>query len=177
MTKPVSGLTPPTHKSLPTLSVKPTATTRTDFLNKYPAQLQVTSYNFSKTKTSAEVCVGIMKASGVHEKNPSQHAADMKKVEKLEASKHVFLSDGQQVPKEIECIRVDGGADEGPVHHEVQFLWTERHVVKPTNITLVTTRCSGDSYLNRVELQNGCLSRGHCNTFIPSNHLWFSIQC
>ena len=29
-------------------------------------------------------------------------------------------------------------------------------------------RCSGDSYLNRVELQNGCLSKGHSNTFIPS---------
>ena len=24
------------------------------------------------------------------------------------------------------------------------------------------------SYLNRVELQNGCLSLGHANTFIPS---------
>lgn len=34
--------------------------------------------------------------------------------------------------------------------------------------TLVTTRCSGCSYMNRVELQNGCLSRGHSNTFIPS---------
>lgn len=34
--------------------------------------------------------------------------------------------------------------------------------------TLVTTRSSGSSYLNRVELQNGCLARGHSNTFIPS---------
>ena len=34
-----------THKSLPTSSVRPTATTRTDFMNKYSAQLQVTSYN------------------------------------------------------------------------------------------------------------------------------------
>ena len=33
---------------------------------------------------------------------------------------------------------------------------------------MVTTRCSEDSYLNRVELQNGCLSKGHSNTFIPS---------
>ena len=31
-----------------------------------------------------------------------------------------------------------------------------------------TTRCSGSSFLNRVELQNGCLSLGHSNTFIPS---------
>lgn len=35
-------------------------------------------------------------------------------------------------------------------------------------VTLVTTRCSGSSFLNRVELQNGCLSLGHSNTFIPS---------
>ena len=33
--------------------------------------------------------------------------------------------------------------------------------------TLVTSRFSGSSYLNRVELQNGCLSLGHSNTFIP----------
>lgn len=157
-----------THKSLPTLSVKPSATTRTDFLNKYSAQLQVTSYNFSKTSTSDEVCIGIVKASGLHEKSPSQHAADLQKVQKLDVSKHIFLSDGEEAAKEIECVRVDGGADEGPVHHEVQFLWTERHVSRPTKITMVTTRCSGDSYLNRVELQNGCLSKGHSNTFIPS---------
>ena len=37
-----------------------------------------------------------------------------------------------------------------------------------TKMTLITTRRSGDSYLNRVELQNGCLCRGHSNTFIPS---------
>ena len=57
---------------------------------------------------------------------------------------------------------------EGPSHHKVQFLWTERHISKATRVMLVTTRCSEDSYLNRVELQNGCLSRGHSNLFIPS---------
>ena len=35
-------------------------------------------------------------------------------------------------------------------------------------MTLVTARSSGSSYLNRVELQNGCLTRGHSNLFIPS---------
>ena len=34
--------------------------------------------------------------------------------------------------------------------------------------TLVSARNSGASYLNRVELQNGCLSLGHANLFIPS---------
>ena len=32
----------------------------------------------------------------------------------------------------------------------------------------MTTRSSGSSYLNRVELQNGCLSLGHAGLFIPS---------
>lgn len=34
--------------------------------------------------------------------------------------------------------------------------------------TLVTTRCSGSSYLNRVEMQNGCLAISYSNLFIPS---------
>ena len=71
-------------------------------------------------------------------------------------------------PKEVEYIRVDGASDEGPSHVEVQFLWTERHFLKNTLVTMVSSRCSGDSYLNRVELQNSHLSKGHSNTFIPS---------
>ena len=155
-----------THKSLPISSVRPTATTRNDFMNKCSAQLQVTSYNFSKTSSSTDVYVGIVKESGFHEKSP-QHAGVIEKVEKLECTTSVFLND-ELFFKEIECVGVDGGTDVGPFHHEMKFLWTERHVVKPTKITLVTTRCSGDSYLNRVELQNGCLSKGHNNTFILS---------
>lgn len=33
---------------------------------------------------------------------------------------------------------------------------------------MVSTRCSGASYLHRVELQNGCLAKAHSNLFIPS---------
>ena len=58
--------------------------------------------------------------------------------------------------------------DEGPSHEEVQYYWTERHIARQKVATPVTTRSSGASYLNRVELQNGCLSLGHANTFIPS---------
>ena len=70
--------------------------------------------------------------------------------------------------KPIDCVRVDGAMDEGPSHNEVQFFWTERHIAMRKVATLVTTRSSGSSYLNRVELQNGCLAHGHSNTFIPS---------
>ena len=70
--------------------------------------------------------------------------------------------------KPIDCIRVDGAGDEGPSHDTVQYWWTEWHLNNSKVATLVTTRCSGSSYMNRVELQNGCLSLGHANTFIPS---------
>ena len=65
-------------------------------------------------------------------------------------------------------MRVDGAADEGPSHEAVQFWWTLWHFTQKKVATLVTTRSSGSSYLNRVELQNGCLALGHSNTFIPS---------
>lgn len=160
-----------THKNFPALSLKPTNTTRTDFVNKHPTQLQTTSYNFTKTETSDELCAGVVKASKLHEKSPSQHADDIVALEGVEKLKSAFYKDNAQDPKEVECIQVDGAGDEGPVHVEVQFMWTERHMTKPTKVTLVTTRSSGDSFLNRVELQNGCLSRGHSNLFIPSTLL------
>ena len=56
--------------------------------------------------------------------------------------------------------------------HEVQYWWTLRHLNKGYYGTIVTARISRQSYLNRVELQNGCLALGHSNLFIPST-LWF----
>ena len=88
-------------------------------------------------------------------------------LEKMDDCSFVF-KDLNGESKRIECVRVYGATDEGPSYQEVQFMWTERHFKRPPLITLVTTRCSGDSFLNRVELRNGCLSRGHSNLFIPS---------
>ena len=56
-----------------------------------------------------------------------------------------------------------------PTCIQIQFWWTLRHLERPTAITLVTRRSSGASYLNRVELQNGCMALAHANLFIPSN--------
>ena len=81
---------------------------------------------------------------------------------------HAFQNSQTGLPKSVDCIRVDGASDEGPSHEEVQYWWTERHILKQKVATIVTTRSSGCSYLNRVELQNGCLSLGHAHTFIPS---------
>lgn len=89
----------------------------------------------------------------------------------LEATAEIgdtFINPDTGVRKAIECIRVDGASDEGPSHHEVQYWWTLWHLNKGCYSTIVTARSSGQSYLNRVELQNGCLALGHSNLFIPS---------
>ena len=143
-------------------------TTYTDYVNRYKAVLQTTSYNFTKTETTAEICAGIVKATGVYPKNPTQHVCDLEMLETTPEIQPAFVNSLTGERKLIECIRVDGAGDEGPLHEEVQFLWTSRHLDKGYIATLVTTRSSGSSYLNRVELQNGCLSQAHSNLFIPS---------
>ena len=156
-----------THKNFTSLnSFGQCLTMHTGFLNKYPAHIQTASYNFTKTTTNSEFCVGVVKASGMHQKNPAQHLADLEYLQSLDTLQPVFAKNSRE-PKDVECIRVDGVSDEGPSHAEVQFLWTERHMTRPTKVALVT-RASGDSLLSIVELQNGCLSIGHSNLFIPS---------
>ena len=152
-----------THKQHKVLAEagNPELTTYTDFLNKYTSKLQTTSYMFLGSQTTPEVCAGVVKASLVHEKNPAQHAADLEVLKKFEETRFAMA-------KSIECVRVDGATDEGPSHVEVQFMWTERHINHSKLCTLVTARFAGGSYLNKVELQNGCLALGHSNLFIPS---------
>ena len=156
------------HYATPAVVGEDVHTTYTDYMNKYPSQLQVTSYNFSKTKTTPELCAGIVKASFIYPKNPAQHSADLHMLEEREELKQAFINPSSGQLKNIECIRVEGAGDENPSHDEVQFWWTLHHLKKKSIATLVTTRSSGSSYLNRVELQNGCLTRGHANLFIPS---------
>lgn len=151
-----------TNNQYPSLSVEKTVTTRTDYVNKQSTVLQVTSYNFPATEHIMETCVGVVKGSMVHEKSPSQHMSDLTMLEKKPELSHLFTH------KDTEYARVDGASDEGPAHLEVQFLWTERHLDRKRLVTVVSSRCSGDSYLNRVELQNSHLSKGHSNTYIPS---------
>ena len=70
--------------------------------------------------------------------------------------------------KPYTCVRVDGASDEGPSHLEVQFMWAKFHLQMKDELTSVSTRCSGQNYLNIVELQNGCEVLGRSNLFIPS---------
>lgn len=115
-----------------------------------------------ETENTAQKVLGVVKAHQLYPKDPSQHIADlymMSRMEEYDLDMH----------KPIDCIRVDGASDEGPTHLEVQFLWTEWHLKMSKVCTMVTARYAGGSYLNRVELMNGCLtSRAHSNMFIPS---------
>lgn len=142
---------------------QPELTTRTDYVNKYSSILQTTSYLFKKTdEASEERPVGVVKANVLFQKSAAQHAADFVMLQKLPELKK--LTD----QKEIEYFQVDGAGDENPGFLEVQFYWTERHYCEGRTCTLLTARNSGGSYLNRVELLNGCLAIGHSGVFIPS---------
>ena len=49
-----------------------------------------------------------------------------------------FLNPTTGASKLVECIRVDGACDEGPSHEEVQYWWTERHMLLGKVTTLAT---------------------------------------
>ena len=91
-------------------------------------------------------------------------ADDLEQLHKCEELE-VYLN---EQTKPVDCIRVDGASDEGPSHIEVQYHWTARHIKYSKMVTLVTSRHSGGSYLNRVELMNGGIAQAHSNLFIPS---------
>ena len=154
--------------SSPVVQGKEILTTHTDYVTPYPSVLQTISYNFSSTENTSETCAGVVKAHSLFPKNAAQHAADLEMLQHKPELATVFINPETRTIKAVECIQVDGASDEGPSHHETQFYWTERHLKEAKLATLVTTRSSGSSYLNRVELQNGCLSRAHSNLFIPS---------
>ena len=143
------------HKTL-VVNGQQTVTTHTDYVNRYPSSLQTTSYNSTGTSTTGELCAGVVKPVKIFPKNPAQHFAHLKKLSLVPELEPAFINHISGKPKEIECVRVDGTVDEGPGHLEVQFWWTARHIEEKKVVTMVTSRSSGSSYLNRVELQNGC---------------------
>ena len=154
------------HKGVQLID-QPDLTTRTDFVNSYTALLQTTSYLFQETATTPKVCVGVVKPHIVYEKSPVQHMADLQMLEHKEELSSV-IKDLNGKTKSTWFVRVDGAGDEGPSHKEVEFLWTEKHLNQNHHFTCVTTRHSGGSYLNPVELMNGCLAVAHSNLYIPS---------
>lgn len=159
-----------THNKHATLCIaeEVALTTKSDYVNKYPSTLQTTSYNFLGTGTTAEICAGVVKALPLHSKNPTPHFNDLNEIETYLDVQPAFFNCLSGERKTKVCVRVDGGHDEGPAHKEVQFWWTCYHLDKASRVLILTTRDSGSSNKNRVELQNGCLALAHSNLFIPS---------
>lgn len=146
---------------------QPDLTTRSDLVNSYTALLQTTSYLFQETATTPKVCVGVVKSHIVYEKSPVQHVADLQMLEHKEELSSVFKHlDGKT--KSTWFVREDGEGNKGPSYKEVDFLWTEKHLNQNHHFTCVTTRHSGGSYYNPVELMNGCFAVAHSNLYIPS---------
>ena len=79
------------QSTTPVVQGREVLTTRTDYVNKRPSILQTTSYNFSKTGTTREVCVGVVKAAPVHQKNPHQHILDLSMLENKEELKQAVF--------------------------------------------------------------------------------------
>ncbi|CAB3979644.1 Hypothetical predicted protein [Paramuricea clavata] len=81
-----------THKQHKVLSEagNPELITRTDFLNKYAATLQTTSYMFLETETTPETCIGVVKAHTMHKKNPGQHAGDLEMLANHDEAKYAL---------------------------------------------------------------------------------------
>ncbi len=57
------------HRS-PVVRGQEILTTHTDYVNSYPSVLQTSSYNFTASKTTGEVCAGVVKGAGVFPKIP-----------------------------------------------------------------------------------------------------------
>jgi len=91
------------------------------------------------------------KGQALFRRNAAQHVSDLTMLQQT------IPSFTDSLTKDIECIRVDGASDEGPGREEVQFYWTERHLTMTKECTIVTTRHSGRSYLNKVKLLIGSI--------------------
>ena len=89
--------------------------------NKHPSVLQTTSYDSTKTGTTSEVCIGLVKATPIHKNNPTQHFSDLLMPTAKDELQPVFKNTLTGLNKDNDCIRVDGATDEGPSHELVQY--------------------------------------------------------
>lgn len=82
----------------PTVQGQGPMTTYTDYVNRYPSTLQTMSHNFSGTQTTQEVCVGVVKASGLFPKNAAQNSADLAFLQTLPYLSPVFTNPINNLP-------------------------------------------------------------------------------
>ena len=72
--------------------------------------------------------VGLVSCLFISEQDSAQHFADLAMIENEEAVRPAFVNCTTGDQKDIKCIQVNGSADEGPVHEEVQYWWTRCHL-------------------------------------------------
>ena len=118
----------------PVVHSQPILTTHTDYVNSYHSLLQTTSYNFTRTHTTEEICAGVVKGADIFPKNLAQHFSDLKMLEESESVQPAFVNPTTGSLKQIECVRFDGATNEGPSHLEVQYWWTLRHIQHLTSV-------------------------------------------
>lgn len=82
------------------------------------------------------VCAGVVKGTTIIPKCPAQRAADPIMLSEQAEFKTVFF-DREKCPKTMDCIRVDGGSDGGPPHLEVQYWWSESHLLESKHSPLL----------------------------------------
>ena len=97
----------------PTVRGNEILTTRTDYVDKYASTLQTTSYNFTGTQSTTEICAGVVKAPAtIHPKNPCQHATDLVMLEQQVELLPAFQHPETGTPKYLDCIQVDSVSEE-----------------------------------------------------------------
>ncbi len=86
--------------------------------------LNVSAEDQLKIETSRQTYFALEKDKAIHESLSDEDETSSRDISEAITAVFNRLSDGQR--KDILYVRVDGSSDEGPVHKEVQFLWTEK---------------------------------------------------
>ena len=90
----------------PSIKGKEALTTHTAYVNRYPSVIQTTSYNFTGTNTTKELCAGVTKAQSLFMKCPAQHSTDMAMLSKKEELREAFVNPVSSEEKSIAIVYV-----------------------------------------------------------------------
>ena len=141
-----------THKQYASPQVKgcDILTTYTDYIKRYPSTLQTTSYNFTKTNTTRELCAGVVKAVPIFPKSSAQHAADLKMFQ-LQPNLPLFIP-RLEIIRRFSVFMLMVLQMRGHLTKRSSWYWWCLEHLQMERLATLVTACSGSSHLNRVEL-------------------------
>jgi len=146
-----------------------TVTTRTDYVTKdVCTNIQPTNILIEDTDDQYGTHMGLIKASELIPKSPGQHYRDLTNVVYRDKVVGLRFLNADGTNKDVVCLRVDGGPDEGPHHVMVRYYHALHHIEFGSRVMLVTVRWAGGSYLNGVERLNGHQGYACNNVFISA---------